>query len=172
MSTGWDFSSYGHGLPHDLCHLVVKDGLGLSEGFWGLVDQHVDVGVVNNKPTLMRAGKPLVEQPGFDFAGLIEAEEAVALLAAPAAEVDRAGRIGIVHFDSPSFAAAPASETAGQLDFRLPKSATLVAIATIHDKLRDLGMRWRSLNDSGSRAHILRFLPIVELPDQRIQGDS
>ena len=29
----------GDGLPHDLCHLVVEDGLELSEGFWGLFDQ-------------------------------------------------------------------------------------------------------------------------------------
>jgi hypothetical protein len=42
-SIEWDFPSYGDGLPHDLCHLVVEDSLELSEGFWGLVDQHVDV---------------------------------------------------------------------------------------------------------------------------------
>ena len=23
-TTGWDFPSYGDGLPHDLCHLVVE----------------------------------------------------------------------------------------------------------------------------------------------------
>jgi hypothetical protein len=34
-STGWDFPSYGDGLPHDLCHLVVEDELGLPDGFWG-----------------------------------------------------------------------------------------------------------------------------------------
>ena len=88
-STGWDFPTYGDGLPHDLCHLVVEDGLGLAGGFWGLVDQHVDVGLVNNEPTLMRDGKPLVEQPGVDFTGLTQAEEAVALLAAPAVEVEQ-----------------------------------------------------------------------------------
>ena len=26
-STGWDFPSYGDWLPHDLCHLVVEEGL-------------------------------------------------------------------------------------------------------------------------------------------------
>ena len=57
--------------------------MGLPEGFWGLVDQHVEVGLVNNQTALMRDGKPLVEQPGVDFADLVEAEEAVALLAAP-----------------------------------------------------------------------------------------
>ena len=89
-STGWDFPTYGDGLPHDLCHLVVEDCLGLAGGFWGLVDQHVDVGLVNNEPTLIRDGKPLVEQPGVDFTGLTQAEEAVALLAAPAVEVEQA----------------------------------------------------------------------------------
>lgn len=49
-STGWDFPSYSEGPPHDLCHLVVEDGLGLSEGFWVLVDQHVDVGLVTTNP--------------------------------------------------------------------------------------------------------------------------
>jgi hypothetical protein len=149
-STGWDFPSYGDGLPHDLCHLVVEDGLGLSEGFWGLVDQHVDVGLVNNEPTLMRDGKPLVELPGVDFAGLTQAEEAVALLAAPAVEVDQVGEIGVVQLGSPLVGAALMDEIAEQLDFSLPESATPAAIAAIRDRLRELGLRWRSLYDGGS----------------------
>ena len=149
-STGWDFPSYGDGLPHDLLHLVVEDGLGLSEGFWGLVDQHVDVGLVNNEPTLMRDDKPLVGQAGVDFAGLIEAEEAVALLAAPAVQVDQVGGIGVVQFSSASVGAAPLDEIAEQLGFRLTESATPAAIAAIHDRLRQLGLRWRSLNDGAS----------------------
>src|ERR1700736_1529870 len=68
-STGWDFPSYGDGLPHDLCHLVVEDELRLTEGFWGLVDQGVDVGLVNNQAILTRDGKPLVDQIGVDFSG-------------------------------------------------------------------------------------------------------
>jgi hypothetical protein len=149
-STGWDFPSYGDGLPHDLCHLVVEDGLGLAEGFWGLVDQHVDVGLVNNEPTLMRDGKPLVEQPGVDFAGLTQAEEAVALLATPAVEGEQVGEIGAVHLASPTVGARPMDEIAEQLGFSLPDSATPAAIAAIHDRLRELGLRWRSLNDGGS----------------------
>src|SRR3984893_12789772 len=38
-STGWDFPSYGDGLPHDLCHLVVEEALRLADGFWGVVHQ-------------------------------------------------------------------------------------------------------------------------------------
>ncbi|MGA8368707.1 MAG: hypothetical protein WB765_01130, partial [Acidimicrobiales bacterium] len=136
--------------PHDLCHLVVEDGLGLSEGFWGLVDQHVDVGLVNNEPTLMRDGIPLVKQPGVDFTGLSQAEEGVALLAAPAAEVDQVGDIGVVSLHASSAVSAPVDEIAEQLDFTLPESATPAAIAAIHDQLRQLGLRWRSLSDGGS----------------------
>jgi hypothetical protein len=149
-STGWDFPSYGDGLPHDLCHVVVEDGLGLSEGFWGLVDQHVDVGLVDNKPTLMRDGKPLVEQPGVDFAGLIEAEEAVALLTTQAVEVDQVGEIGVVRLDAASVGVAPMVEIAKQLDFSLPESATPAAIAAIHHRLREFGLRWRTLHDGDS----------------------
>ncbi len=149
-STGWEFPSYGDGLPHDLCHLVIEDSLGLSEGFWGLVDQHVDVGLVNNEPTLMRDGRPLVELPGVDFAGLTQAEEAVALLAAPPVEVDQVGEIGVVQLGSPLVGTAPMDEIAEQLDFSLPESATPAAIAAIRDRLRELGLRWRSLYDGGS----------------------
>jgi hypothetical protein len=149
-STGWDFPSYGDGLPHDLCHLVVEDGLGLSEGFWGLVDQHVDVGLVDNQPTLMRDGKPLVKQPGVNFDGLTQAEEAVALLAAPAVGVDQVGEIAVVQFVSRSVGSVSIGELAEQLDFSLPDSATPAAIAAILDRLRELGLRWRSLYDGGS----------------------
>jgi len=149
-SAGWDFPTYGDGLPHDLCHLVVEDGLGLSEGFWGLVDQHVDVGLVNNQPTLLRAGRPLVDQPGVDFAGLIQAEEAVALLATPAVEVDHVGDIGVVRLDSTSVGAAPMDAIGAQLGFHLPESATATSITAIRDRLRQLGIRWRALEDGGS----------------------
>ena len=149
-STGWDFPSYGDGLPHDLCHLVVEDGLGLSVGFWGLVDRHADVSLVNNEPTLMRDGKPLVEQPGVDFVGLTQAEEAVAFLAAPTVEVDQVGEIGVVHLHSASVLGAPMDKIADQLDISLPASATPAAIAAIDDRLRELELRWRSLDDGGS----------------------
>jgi hypothetical protein len=77
----WDFPSYGEGLPHDLVHLVVEDGLGIVNGFWGLVDQGAGVQLVNNQATLVRAGTPLVDIPGVDFSGLKAAERAVAGLA-------------------------------------------------------------------------------------------
>ncbi len=82
-STGWDFPSYGDWLPHDLCHLVVEEELGLTDGFWGLLDRGVEVGLVNNEATLLREGMPLVEQSDVDLRGLMEAEAAVAVLTGP-----------------------------------------------------------------------------------------
>ena len=98
----------------------------------------------------MRDGKPLVEQPGVDCTGLIQAKEAVALLAAPAVEVEDVGEIEAVHFGPTTVSTRPMDEIAEQLEFSLPDSATPVAIAAIHDRLRELGLRWRSLNDGGS----------------------
>jgi hypothetical protein len=148
-STGWEFPSYGEGLPHDLCHLVVEDALGLSEGFWGLVEQHVDVGLVDNQPTLLRDGKPLVDQPGVDFSGLMQAEEAVALLATPAVAVEDAGKLAIARLGS-SAAGRPSDAVARQLGFGLPDSATPDAIATIAGRLRELEKRWQALEDGGA----------------------
>jgi hypothetical protein len=82
-STAWDFPSYGDGLPHDLCHLVVEDALRLDDGFWGLIDKGADVRLVRNESTLVRNGMPLAEWPDVDLSGLMYAEAAVAELAGP-----------------------------------------------------------------------------------------
>lgn len=79
-STGWDFPGSSESLPHDLCHLVIEDELGLTDGFWGLVDQGAEVGMVNNQSTLMRHGRRLADEPGVDLSGLVSAEAAVAVL--------------------------------------------------------------------------------------------
>ena len=123
-STSWDFPSYGDGLPHDLCHLVVESELGLTDGFWGLVDQGVDVGLVNNQATLMRGSRPLAEQAGFDLSGLLEAETAVAALAGSASGV-------------------------GDVDEQ-PVGVEPEAINAIRDRLRQLSEQWRKLNDGAA----------------------
>jgi hypothetical protein len=80
-STEWSFPSYGQGLPHDLCHLVVESSLGLRAGFWGFVDRGVEVRLVDNQATLMRNGRRLIDEAGIDLSQLLEAEEVVARLA-------------------------------------------------------------------------------------------
>lgn len=123
-STSWDFPSYGDGLPHDLCHLVVEGELGLADGFWGLVDSGVDVGLVDNQATLVHGSRPLAEQAGFDLSGLLEAEAVVAALAGPATAV-------------------------GGID-ELPVSAEPEAINVIRDRLRQLSEQWRRLDDGAA----------------------
>lgn len=120
-SSSWDFPSYGDALPHDLCHLVVESELGLTDGFWGLIDQGVDVGLVNNQAALMRDNRPLAEHAGFDLSGLLEAEAAVAVLAGPVNGV-------------------------GDVNER-PVGAEPEAINTIRDRLRQLSEQWRRLDD-------------------------
>ena len=149
-STGWEFPSYGDGLPHDMCHLVVEDGLGLSDGFWGLIDRHVDVGLVDEQATLMRDGTPLVEQPGVDLSGLIQAEQAVAMLASPAAALESAGGLAVARLGSSPIDAAERGELARQLGFRLPDGATPDAVAAISERLGELAQRWRGLEDGGA----------------------
>jgi hypothetical protein len=121
-STGWDFPSYGDWLPHDLCHLVVEEELKLKDGFWGLVDRGVEVGLINNQARLIRDGTPLVEHPDVDLTGLMEAEAAVAAWSGPAA-----------------------TETAD-----LPVATPAEAVATIRCRLDTLGEQWRALDDGGA----------------------
>jgi hypothetical protein len=113
----WDFPTYGDRLPHDLVHLVVESELGIANGFWGLVDQGVQVSLIDNQSTLVRHGRPLVEQPGIDLSDLVRAENAVAHL----------GSTG------------PAEEGAG--------GASPTMVAKARQRLDDLGRQWRDLAD-------------------------
>jgi len=122
----WAFPSYGDGLPHDLCHLVVEDVHGLSDGFWGLVADHVDVRLVDNQSTLIRHGRPLSQEPGVDLSGLSRAEEVVALMAGPTGDVG-----------ARPVAAGPDGVAPG-------------AAAAISGRLRELGRQWRTLEDGGA----------------------
>jgi hypothetical protein len=154
--TDWAFPSYGDGLPHDLCHLVVEQGLGLTEGFWGLVDRGVAVGLVNNQATLMRDGTPLADQPDVDLSGLMQAEAAVAALGSPMLALEQAGVLVVAR---PGAAPDPDVDTPTEpLDVRsvfgagvdLPPTATPAAIAAIRTELTDLAPRWRTLPDGGA----------------------
>jgi hypothetical protein len=113
----WDFPSYGDRLPHDLVHLVVETELGIARGFWGMVDRGTQVSLIDNQATLVRHGRPLVEQPGIDLSDLLRAEEAVA------------------HLESTS-----ASE-------QWTEGASPATMARARTRLDDLGRQWRDLAD-------------------------
>ena len=120
-STSWDFPSYGDELPHDVCHLVVEDALGLWSGFWGLIDQGAEVSPIRNESTLVRNGRSLAQTPGFDLSGLLHAEAAVAELAGPASA------------DESALAGAGQWSSAG--------------VAAVRRRLRELRAVWAELPD-------------------------
>jgi hypothetical protein len=156
-ATDWAFPSYGDGLPHDLCHLVVEDELGLAEGFWGLVDQGVEVRLVRNEATLCRGGRPLADQPGVDLAGLMQAEAAVALLAPPGLVVETVGDLVVARPvgdgarpdrpDRHGDAADVITDLTGQ---NLPTTATPEAVTAIQRRLGEYAQQWRQLEDRGA----------------------
>jgi len=145
-TTAWDFPTYGDRLPHDLVHLVVEDGLGIVNGFWGMVDSGVEVRLIDNQATLVADGRPLVEQPGIDFSDLMRAEEAVALLG-PTLATEQVGALTVARLDSASGASAP-SQLGADLEFELPSHVTEQQIAAIRTRLHDLGHQWRTLADA------------------------
>jgi len=146
-STGWEFPSYGDNLPHDLCHLVVEDGLGIARGFWGLVDQGMDVQLVNGQATLVRGGKPLFEDPGVDFSDLNRAEQAVALLGPVALRAEQVGDVTVVPLDPNASALAPAGQHVSGLGFDLPEGTSEEMLSSVRARLNDLRREWQSLDD-------------------------
>lgn len=145
-TTGWDFPSYGDVLPHDLVHVIVEEGLGLTDGFWSLVDQGADVVMAGDQAVLCRDGVPLTEQPDADFTGLMRAEEAVALLG-PQPHLAQAGEFLVARLDPEPVTASDLPDTARRLGFQLPPDATPDRIEAVRTRLRDLARRWRDTDD-------------------------
>ncbi len=50
----WRLSTGGARLPHDLVHLVIESGFGLSRGLWGLVDAGADPARINEEASRAR----------------------------------------------------------------------------------------------------------------------
>lgn len=130
-TTGWDFPGYGDGLPHDLCHLVVEDELGIQDGFWGLVASGVGVALVDGQATLMRRGRALGKDPGVDLSGLAVAEAAVAVLCG----------LGLVGSDLDDYEQRRQAAL-GAMDTR--------AVERIRGRLADLSRAWADVDDGGS----------------------
>ncbi|WP_322750757.1 MULTISPECIES: hypothetical protein [unclassified Frankia] len=145
-TTRWEFPSYGDVLPHDLVHLIVEVELGLTDGFWGLIDQGADVVMVDSQAVITRDRVPLTEQPGADFTGLMRAEEAVALLG-PQPHLEQPGKIIVARLDPDSLTAPDPRDTAHRLGFQLPNTATPERIDAIHTRLRTLARQWRDTDD-------------------------
>ena len=96
----WEFPTHVSRLPHDLCHLVVEEGLGIGFGFWGLVSRGVDVRIVDDYAELALEGSPLREYPAMDFSDLLHSEEAVAVLSPSGLKTEPVGALVVVTLTS------------------------------------------------------------------------
>ncbi len=137
----WEFPDYGDALPHDLLHFVVEQGLGLVDGFWGLIDDGVEVVISGDQAVLSRDGEPLCE-PAVDFSGLVKAEEAVALLG-PKPALESVGALTIARLVPDSFSPPAPGDTVSRLGFRLPDGTTTETVNTIQNRLRELTQHWQ-----------------------------
>ena len=158
----WDFPSYGDRLPHDLMHLVVEDGLGIVNGFWGMVDAGAEVTLIDNQATLVCHGRPLVEHPGVDFSDLMQAEEAVALLGPTGMQTEQVGAITVARLDSASSGTPPENLLGSDLGCEPLAQRSAQEIASIRQLLHDLGQQWRDLFDGA--AITLTFAGAVQHP--------
>ena len=143
----WAFPSYGDDLPHDLCHLVVEDALGIAHGFWGLLDEGVDVKLIDDQATLVRDGKPLIEDPSVDFTDLNRAEQAVALVGPIGIRIKEAGSLTMVRLDPTACTSAGSRQLSAELRFELPEGASEETILSIRRRLGDVRREWQSLDD-------------------------
>lgn len=149
-STGWDFPSYGDGLPHDMCHLVVEDELKLTDGFWGLIDQGAGIEPIEGQAALVHNGQPLIELTGSDLAGLIQAEAVVAALAGPGSEYGSVSDTASSRRLLPAWTSMDEVAADGGARTHLPVGATPGAITAISDRLRQLTKQWRDLSDGAA----------------------
>ncbi len=146
-STAWDFPSYGDRLPHDLCHLVVEEGLGITDGFWGLVEQGVEVKLVDDQATLVRHGRSLVEQADVDFSDLMQAEHAVAVLGPTGVHTEQVGELVVARLDPSTPGVSPTDELRTGLGVDLPAGTSADVIAAVRRRLSELAAQWRALAD-------------------------
>jgi hypothetical protein len=145
----WAFPTYGDQLPHDLCHLVIEDVLQIPNGFWGLVDQGMEVRLIDDQGTLVKDGRPLFEHANFDFRDLIQAEEAVALLAPIGMQVEQVGALAVATRTGAGTVDAIRVGLSRELGFALPAGVSPLDVSPIQTRLVELQTEWRALTDGG-----------------------
>jgi hypothetical protein len=148
-SCAWAFPTYGDRLPHDLCHLVIEAMLGITDGFWGLVDDGVEVQLIDGQGTLVKNGRPLAELGDVDLSGLVRAEEAVALFGPNGMQFDRVGGLVVA---ATTVTEAPPEIAARRvaLGFSYLVTADESISNAIRERLRQLSEEWRALRDGAA----------------------
>ena len=125
--TGWEFPSYGEGLPHDLVHLVVESRFAIAHGVWARVAAGADLGRINAMAN-RRGGKDKYEGMGGEPEQLLVAE---AFANAPWLREDDATVIEAIRAGC-----AAAGAAAPEVD--------ALVVARVQDELAALRERWRA----------------------------
>ena len=113
----------------------------------GLVDSGVAVALIENQWTLVRDGKPLIDEPGITLDGLVEAEHAVALLSPLGMNVTSDTGLGIARIEATPGAAPDPGLLATDLGIRLPEGTSEATIALARERLCALREEWRELDE-------------------------
>ena len=89
-----------------------------------------------------------IDQVGFDFSDLMQAEAAVALLGPTGLHTRQVAGLAVVQFD------AEATGPPGTEEFRsglgLPPDANDALVTAVRERLRDLAEQWRHLGNGGA----------------------
>jgi hypothetical protein len=144
-SCDWGFPTYGDQLPHDLCHLVIEEMLEIPNGFWGLVEQGMEVRLIDDQGVLMIDGRPLSDRSDFDFSDLVRAEEAVALLAPTGMQFEQLGALVVASRTDAE--GSMSLDVAARLRTALPPECSAQLARTTRERLHDLREQWRGLDD-------------------------
>lgn len=148
----WAFPTDGDQLPHDLCHLVIEEGLQIAERFWGPVDQGMEVALIDNQAMLVKDSRPLVEHHPFDFTALLRAEEAVALFVPLGEQAEYDGSLTDAIRASTDVTDTREGDASSSVGFARPDGSSAIEISRIRARLRAMQLEWRTLEDGGSLA--------------------
>jgi hypothetical protein len=141
----WSFPAHVSRLPHDLAHLVVEDGLGISLGFWGLISRGVDVQVRDGHAELVLDGIAVREHPGVDFDDLRRSEEAVAVLTPFGLTTEPLGALMIVTLATPDGEPPDLSPDDFERIHAIVPLSTEQIIRSVRNRLVELDRHWATL---------------------------
>ena len=119
---------------------------GIADGFWGLVEDGMEVRLIDDQATLVKDGHPLVDAGDVGLSGLVRAEEAVALLGPTGMHFAKVGALVVASAATADLAGAGGSAPVG-LGFASPASIDAAATDAIRDRLMQLGEQWRELDN-------------------------
>jgi hypothetical protein len=147
----WPWVKAGGQLPHDLVHYLVETGLGLTDGFWGLVADGVDFGFLTEQADRIARGAPLQGLAGRDLTGLIAAECVVAGISSA----------GFVEAD-PALCLEWIGQNCARRDQAVPAGVTVERVDAVVRRIRETTAQWHRLPEGDSLT--VAYPPPLERP--------